>query len=591
MGGCASPLGPVLPLPTLDSVSPPKVPADQPSSVAPWLFGAAILLPLLFVGWHAASFLCNAPFWDEFGTVLGFLTKYQQTDSWSGLLSLLTAQDNEHRILTSRLIFITIYQLTGGVNFIHLAILGNLFGMGAIAVIAWQQPDRPLRWLLAAMLSLLVFQMQHYENLFLSYASIDHFHVVLLCAGSLALLARGRRWTDAGALLVAGLAVFTLTHGLAVFPAGALLLVCQRRWRSLTLWGAGTLAIGAFFLWEFANLDRPLPALAGLAGWRTLGHFWLTLLGGVPALGSAVLGPVFGALALAAVAWLWHRGAFVRDPFLGALIACVLIAALVISYGRFGVEGVPPLSSRYMVQSAVLWAALGLLGLKTIGDPRFVVRRGLVLVPLLAGLSGAADLRFFREARFFVHKRIEATRYYDKHGTFKGAPYPVFPNPQLADQLLVMAQKSGIFQLQLRSTPQVHIAAETEECTLASNFDEITVGLTHVHLRGWLLPPSAQEAAFEPHLILRTGTREFVFRGIRENRPDVARSFQRPYAAGCGFYFVVPRNLLPKSKLQISLALVGRWRALVSATDREFVNQRTAVAAIGPASTETTTDD
>jgi hypothetical protein len=548
---------------------------DRLVPVAPWVCGVVTALPLLFVGWLAADYVRNAPFWDEFVTALDFLVQYRQAPTWSNLGSLLLAGSVDyHRILTSRLIYFAWSELPGGIDFAQLAILGNLFGVAAVVVIAWQQPDRALRWLLGAVLGLLLFQVQHYENLFQSYASIDHFHVVLQAAVSLALLARGGRAAAVIALAAAMVAAFTLAHGLAVFPAGALLLAGQRRWRSLAGWAAGAVAAGAFFLWGFPGVDGALGALATPTGWFHLARFWLTLLGGVPALGWAPAAPVLGAIALGLFGWLLRRGAFTREPFLCALAACILIATVLIAYGRFNVAETPALGSRYMVQSAVLWAALTMLALKARGDDRAALRAGLAVLPVFAVFNVAANLRFFREARFFAEKRITAVRHYDKTGTFANSPYAIFPHAGQADQIVARAAAAGLFHLRPQGTPLVDLTASPEEVTLPFHFDELAVGLTHIHLRGWLLPPSPREASFHPHAIIRAGDREIVARGRREYRPDVARALQRPDANRCGFLFLIPRAALPPDRFELSLALIGRGRALVTVTGKTFVNQR-----------------
>jgi hypothetical protein len=220
-----------------------------------------------------------------------------------------------------------------------------------------------------------------------------------------------------------------------------------------------------------------------------------------------------------------------------------------------------------------------------------VVRTGLVLLPVLGGLNVAANAVFFREARFFAERRIHATRHFDKRGTFANAPFPIFPHPVLADRIISKAIKDDIFQLEPRGMPPVQLTLPAASTAMHHFVDELAVGLTHVHIRGWLLPPSPKEASFEPHVVLQVGAKIFAFPGYREDRPDVAKAFKRPDAARCGFYFLVPRTALPKEQLNVSFALVGRSRTLLTGTGHKFVNHRATGIANAAGGAEVKTDD
>jgi hypothetical protein len=87
------------------------------------------------------------------------------------------------------------------------------------------------------------------------------------------------------------------------------------------------------------------------------------------------------------------------------------------------------------------------------------------------------------------------------------------------------------------------------------------------------------------------GAKIFAFPGYREDRPDVAKAFKRPDAARCGFYFLVPRTALPKEQLNVSFALVGRSRTLLTGTGHKFVNHRATGIANAAGGAEVKTDD
>ena len=59
----------------------------------------------------------NLVYWDEFDTVLAFIVKLKEGATPGDVLHELVAVNNEHRMVTSRLLYATSYWLTGTVNF------------------------------------------------------------------------------------------------------------------------------------------------------------------------------------------------------------------------------------------------------------------------------------------------------------------------------------------------------------------------------------------------------------------------------------------------------------------------------------------
>ena len=96
-----------------------------------WLLLVVALVPLVFIGWISVLTYRDAPFWDEFSTTLSFLVQLHDSRSWREVVGLFVAADGQHCMVTSRAIFAVIYLLTGKINFIALATIGNLaIGLG-----------------------------------------------------------------------------------------------------------------------------------------------------------------------------------------------------------------------------------------------------------------------------------------------------------------------------------------------------------------------------------------------------------------------------------------------------------------------------
>ena len=527
---------------------------------ARWFLVTAAMLPIGFIAWVSFLSYRDVPFWDEFGTTLGFLTRLHDSSSWRETLGLFLAADSHHCMVTSRLIFAGSYLLTGQINFIALAAIGNLAILGAILVLAAQPRDWNLRLVYAALLCLLIFQLQHFENQLLSYAAIDHYQVVLWGALSLAALQRrGAVWVAlAGLAATAG--TFTLAHGLAVFPAGVVLLALGRRWRGLAVWAAWAVAAGILFFWLAKPVAPSGESLGSAAGLWAVVRYWLTLLGSVPGLEHPFLSPLLGVVGLGLTAVLASREGWRREPVLGAFLVFVLGATLLTAYGRFKLAA-PQIAPRYFVQSALFWATL-LTILVEVAVPKHRFLQWALPVTLGVSIFNVvASTRYLPVAEDFFRRRLETISYYDKWLTLGGAPHLIYPDHAQADQILNAALEKGIFRLQARTSLPITKCGPAKERSMVYHIEELALGVRRLHVRGFMLPEKKWGRSFEPYLVLKTADREYAFRGRKQRRPDVAEVHGRPDAIDSGFVFVVRRVEIPPTEFKVSLEYRARWTA------------------------------
>jgi hypothetical protein len=331
-------------------------------------------------------------------------------------------------------------------------------------------------------------------------------------------------------------------------------------------------AVAAFFVWTVSAAAPAGAVLQSFAGWWAAARYWFMLLGSVPGLEHPVLAPCLGATGLAlslALAW---AGNLRREPVLGAFLVCTLFATLLITYGRFTPEA-PLIAPRYFVQSALFWATLIVLALEaTVERPRFWAYAMPVVV--VAGLfSTVASSRYLPVAEKFFRGRLETIRYYDKWLTLAGAPTPVFPDHAEAERILKAAEQRGIFRLQARTSRPIVQRVPLVETAMHYYLDEFQLADRRLHVRGWALPPGEWDNSYRPYLVLKAGEREFVFRGRRERRPDVAKAYDRSDAINSGFLFVIRRLELPPTELKVSIELRNDKGGVFTRTDHRVTNQ------------------
>lgn len=511
------------------------------------------LAPVFFVLLEAAHASRNVPYWDEYDTVLAFVLRLDDGMGPGRLLRELFAPDNEHRMLTSRIIVASYYALTGGVSFSILSMLGNasIVLLGGLLIVHAGSLARRLR--LAVLLAFLLFHLQHYENFLWSGSSIDHFQVVLLAGAALIALAR-RTHASLGVGTVLGfLATFTLTHGFMVWPVGALMLALGRRWSHLAGWlAAGLVTTAAFLLGFKVNAAHEFAGFT-LTGIADIAHYWLRLLGAPVALGVSWLAAWLGVVLLAALAWLASLGYWRREP-VAFWLACFVIAALgAIAIGRTAQSG-GIVHSRYIVQGALGWALVGFMALEQWTRPKRPFRALLRLLPALIAFNVAANHLFGARAAAWVEGRDRAAARYVQLGRDGHGPFFLHPIPERSTGLLHEAERRDLYRMPPLCEPRTFRNAKPSS-RIVYYVDEMTVTPRAAYVAGWAGIRGVTSERHTLHVVLRSETAMHVFTTISASRPDVAKAEKSENWLWSGFRFTRLREGLPSGEFQLGFLI------------------------------------
>jgi hypothetical protein len=534
-----------------------------------WFVAVVCLSPIGFIAWRATESMHNIPMWDEFETVLRFLLDFRAADSVTTAVREFFAMANEHCVLTSRVVFVAMDHLTGGMNFIHLAVMGNSFLVAAVLAARVGLVERWWRGVWLALSALALVHLQHHENLFSSYASIDHYQVVFHTTLSLLLLQRSERWALPAAVGFAGFAVFTLAHGVAVMVVGALSLAVAGRTRAVVQWCVACGVIFGLFAFVFSSATLTAPVAWSLPALGRLLSYWLTMVGGVVSLGSSTAAAWCGVGLLGLLAGALVRGAWRRDPFLTGLALTAILSMAFISYGRFAAPGVPALSSRYMVQSGLAWVAVVLLAARALPSPSWSKAAAWGALLAAGALNVLANQRFGYEAWEFSQRRVDAAHVFEETGSMAGLKRPIFPKTALGDEILAVSAREGLYTLDVEPSHEVVGPERIELYPIVFSIDKLAVSRGHMHLRGWMLTKDMISTQLQPYVQVVQGDGKRLFRGRVEWRPDVEKAYpDRPDALRSGFYFTVPLSQLDSGRSSLRVVLIGSRRALYNETQR-----------------------
>lgn len=518
------------------------------------IIGVAALLPVAYMLSQAMAASRNVVYWDELETALALMLKLKEGTTPGEFLGELFALNNEHRMVTSRLMFATSYWLTGTVNFSVISFIGNasIVALCVVLVVAAGTAARRLR--LGVLLAALLFQMEHYENFLWSGSSIDHFQVVLLAGAAIVGVARQtRRGLLLGALLAA-LATFTLAHGIMLWPVGAAMLLRTGNWRRLAAWGVGGAVTIGLFLTGFQVNQAHHFAEFSAAGAIDILRYWLAMLGAVPALGHALLAPVLGGVLLAGLGLLARRGALRREPIAFPLALFAVAAAALIAVGR-AEQTSGLVHSRYYVLSGLAWALALFMGAERFSHPRRPLQLLMLALPLLAGFNLAGNQLFAAKAGSWVECRDRAVLRFKQHGVDGRGSFTLHPTPARATDLLNRAEELGVYRMGPVCLRRPFVTDAKLSKRMAYFVDEITVNDRSAYVSGWAALPGERSQRGEIHIVLRSEKETHMFTAVTITRPDVAKATGHPEWELAGFRFARTRDRLPTGEFQLGFLI------------------------------------
>ena len=210
-------------------------------------------IPILCFSLLLFAYMVDVPWMDDIDAFLSFIIGYIDAKTVSEKFHWLLSPNNEHRILTGKLITLVLYKLTGTVNFRWLIFAAFAFLVGLLGIFyrVFRSTNLPL--LAFVPVPFLLLQPQYYLTTTWAITSLQHQVVVAMVVAVLYLLANGDRNRFVGGLGLQILTSFSMSNGLFGWVAGAVILAMQRQWVRLGVWLAVGVAAILFYFHDFQN--------------------------------------------------------------------------------------------------------------------------------------------------------------------------------------------------------------------------------------------------------------------------------------------------------------------------------------------------
>ncbi len=391
----------------------------------------------------------NFPISDDFA-LLDFVNKIVNYSDINKSLELIYAQHNEHRIVTTKLVYLLDYWFFGEINFRRLALIGNLFHLGTFYIFIKHQPQKiDQKSHLAIFTACLIFQFGSAESIFWSMAAISNYLVLMTALLTLSLLSREPVIHYILAIVFGILAVFTHGNGILVPFIAVVYLMSQKRYYQSILMFFLSLMIIFIYFYEYQSPhghSNPIDAIKD-AGWILI--YAISFTGSAFSAGTHPSSPLitgfstFFTLTIGLCIWVITFYGFYRKIYRDGNIFIwfnffIILTAIITGMSRINFGLWQATSSRYHIYSNLAIISTIMIVLQYLDSKKYdkhVIDWFCKILAIFSILYLTLTLIFVPYFYLIVYSPIRSGEI-------------IFPNKEHALEILYKARINGVFSVQ-----------------------------------------------------------------------------------------------------------------------------------------------
>lgn len=426
-----------------------------------WLPTLLTLCVASVYGYFLYRHAINIPQGDDITDVLKVITTAANSEQVGDFFAALFAQHNDHRTLSSRLVYWFSYSVQGEIDFRVLTWLASAalaLLLVCLAVAAGRVNYRA--WILLSA-ALLLLHLRAYDLVLWAMAGFAYYFVFAYGFACICCLYRVNRTRLVLGMAFAFLATYSLASGQLIWFIGLVLLIQQRAMTGrvpsgyIVSWCVAALA--TLWLWRF-ELDTPnsINQLLQLLFDTPLHHaqYFLALLGSAMSDSSVIAAAMSGAGMLLVLLLVSIRRMSQEDLRLELMCWYVVFSVLVVTLGRAPYTNLEyALASRYAFPSVLMLASLW-----TLAATRFVYKRPMMLglgVILALAYCITSYMHFAEPLQKYTEKRVQR---------FNRGHYWIFGTPaQVSNGIVADAIEAGVYEPPARPHPRPGIAVTSRK--------------------------------------------------------------------------------------------------------------------------------
>ncbi len=333
---------------------------------------AIIALPIILYFYFLSEYSLNIPKWDDHA-LKAFILDYENADGFLHKFQTFFKQHNEHRIAFDRFITLIVFKIHGTIDYRWLMWVGNFSLIGVLSIFYKIFQKQKISLLFFVPIPLILFQLQLWENTFWGMAALQNFGIIFFILMLIYLISSEKKGYFYVALLFAFFATYTSGNGITVFPICIVLLVLQKRFKEVVIFGiVSIILIGVYFYHYLMPPSNPPMVGIGLGkiifGFfsflgsafdlmpNSSGRIKLTIVaGGILFVISAIIAIylIFNSKLLKKNRFLSHVELFVLGVLMFLIGTAIVVTFTRISFGDIGL-----LTSRYKIYAILLLITL-----------------------------------------------------------------------------------------------------------------------------------------------------------------------------------------------------------------------------------------
>jgi hypothetical protein len=385
-----------------------------------------IFIPAIVYFTVVSKYVVNIPYQDDYDGVLDFLVKFKQAD-FAGKFATLFSQHGEHRIFSSRLLYVLDWSIFGKVSFARLITIGNMQLVAFFVVLTLFVRDAlPRVWSpVMVLVGLCLFDISSYENADFALSGTVNYGILMLMILSMHLYNSDKTLRIAAGGLVQVIALYSSGAGilasLCIFSYN--LLSARKRNTLVSL--ALLLVFAPLYFYAYQKVEG-MGAVKSSFNLAYVGEFYLRLAGGHFGLYNSTLAGVLMVVALlllVPVKWSKLQGFKVERnqvAFLclsGYILATFATISAFRSSTNMGLQGA--FQSRYLIYSHLLLGVIIILFAVKFSSKRKIFLSGLAVLALVCLVAYKGNYQYGEACMQMTRARLERYPYF--YGAHKEA--------------------------------------------------------------------------------------------------------------------------------------------------------------------------
>lgn len=209
---------------------------------------------MLVFSWCLIAYTANVPWLDDFEVGPLSLFNWLHTHDFQQKMAQIWAPNNEHRVVTLKLLVLFNYYVFGQLNIKWMIWQSHLY-LIPLFIILWRSMPKERRLAYFSPIPFLFLNFQYYLSSYWMIAAVQHNFVIGFGAIAMYLIVKPKSARFYLAIILTIFACLSNSDGLFFIPIGAIVLLMQHRLKELFIWLLLLTSATVLFFWKYPSMS------------------------------------------------------------------------------------------------------------------------------------------------------------------------------------------------------------------------------------------------------------------------------------------------------------------------------------------------